>query len=117
LDYVTGFAREYFIMKIRHFKLKGCRFHFSKALLKRIKKMGLLSHYLEHGAIYTILRPFFLLPFVPVDEIIPCFLRCRREMCKFFKRQYLEILQIVPEGMGVRHKLEVYIIFKYLIKS
>lgn len=49
--------------------------------------MGLLPHYWEHGEIYALLRPFFMLPFVPVDEIIPCFFRCRRKMCKSFKNQ------------------------------
>uniref|UniRef100_A0A914C0N7 MULE transposase domain-containing protein n=1 Tax=Acrobeloides nanus TaxID=290746 RepID=A0A914C0N7_9BILA len=31
-------------------KIKGCRFHFSKALLKRIKKMGFLQAYLGRDA-------------------------------------------------------------------
>lgn len=46
--------------------------------------MGFLQAYLGRGEVYALLRPFFLLPFVPVDEIIPCFLRCKRELCKCF---------------------------------
>uniref|UniRef100_A0A914DKJ9 MULE transposase domain-containing protein n=1 Tax=Acrobeloides nanus TaxID=290746 RepID=A0A914DKJ9_9BILA len=61
-------------------KIKGCRFHFSQALNKKLKRMKVLQEFLEKGQAYSLLRPFYLLPFVPYDDIVPAFLQCKRRL-------------------------------------
>uniref|UniRef100_A0A914CWH1 MULE transposase domain-containing protein n=1 Tax=Acrobeloides nanus TaxID=290746 RepID=A0A914CWH1_9BILA len=63
-------------------KIKGCRFHFSQALNKKLKKMGVLQEFLEKGQAYYLLRPFYLLPFVPYDDVISAFLQCKRSLAR-----------------------------------
>lgn len=42
--------------------------------------MGLLPEYMLKTELYGLLRPFFLLPFVPIEDLKLAFLECRREL-------------------------------------
>ena len=55
--------------------IKGCVFHFTQALWRKVQDLGLRPVYMERGSIYTyiIIRTMMALPFLPPQEIEPSF--------------------------------------------
>ena len=54
--------------------VKGCFFHFSQCVFKRIKKVGLaIAYNILSFACRTILRRLFYIPFLPVEEMVDAF--------------------------------------------
>jgi hypothetical protein len=60
----TAFARIF-----PQVELKGCYFHFSQALFRRMKRLGLSRAYCKDEGMNTILRQFLSLPLLPQNNI------------------------------------------------
>ena len=49
--------------------VKGCYFHFCNSLLKKLKKLKILTDYTKSKIVNQILHMYFSLAFVPIDEL------------------------------------------------
>uniref|UniRef100_A0A914DZ39 MULE transposase domain-containing protein n=1 Tax=Acrobeloides nanus TaxID=290746 RepID=A0A914DZ39_9BILA len=61
-------------------KCHGCRFHYSQALIRKLKKLKLINEYYEKGELFNLLRPLFLLAFVPENDVVLVYNICKREI-------------------------------------
>jgi len=62
----------------KHFpdvRIKGCVFHWTQALWRKIQELGLQHQYQNEQGTYLYLRKFMALLFLPEDEISPMFER------------------------------------------
>ena len=53
----------------RFFKLKGCFFHFSKAIWRRVRKLKLVRAYMNDKKFKTFVRSLVAIPFLPLNQI------------------------------------------------
>jgi hypothetical protein len=60
--------------------LKGCVFHWAKAIWPRIQNLGLVTTYREREASHTFMKQLMTLPFLPSTRIADVF-RLMREKC------------------------------------
>ena len=49
--------------------IKGCLFHFTKAIWRNCQRIGLASHYREDQLVRKFIKGLMTLPFVPVEEL------------------------------------------------
>ncbi|XP_073235751.1 uncharacterized protein [Porites lutea] len=54
-------------------RIKGCVFHWTQALWRKIQELGLQHQYSNDQGTYLYLRKFMALPFLPEDQIPPMF--------------------------------------------
>ena len=50
--------------------LRGCYFHFTQSIWRKIHKLGLSNIYHINGDFRTLIRAFMSLPFLPMDQIL-----------------------------------------------
>ncbi|XP_067024035.1 uncharacterized protein [Acropora muricata] len=60
-------------------RIKGCVFHWTQALWRKIQELGLQYQYNHDRGTYLYLRKFMALPFLPEDNIQPMFEQLRPE--------------------------------------
>lgn len=60
-------------------KIKGCVFHWTQALWRKIQELGLQQPYCNDQGTYIYLRKFMALPFLPEQEIPPMFQHLRQQ--------------------------------------
>jgi len=53
--------------------VSGCWFHFAQALMKRMRKLGLVNPLRDDSRLQTLFRCLLSLPLMPVDEVRPGF--------------------------------------------
>ena len=53
--------------------IKGCVFHFTKAVWWKTQELGLKTTYSQRGAEYRYIRMLMALPFLPAHDIEPAF--------------------------------------------
>jgi hypothetical protein len=53
--------------------LRGCIFHFTQALWRKVQAFGLVPAYNEQGPVYRYIRRMMALPFLPAEQIRPAF--------------------------------------------
>ncbi|XP_048755258.2 uncharacterized protein LOC125666166 [Ostrea edulis] len=77
--------------------LKGCVFHWTKAIWTRIQNLGLVTTFREREASHTFMKQLMALPFLPWNHIVDVF-RVLREKCpphlqelvQYINRQWME---------------------------
>ena len=52
---------------------KGCVFHWTQAVWRKVQDVGLASAYRERDAVHRYVRRLMSLPFLPADDIVPAF--------------------------------------------
>jgi len=50
---------------------KGCHFHWTQAVWRKVQDLGLAGQYMENAAIQKFIRRVMCLPFLPSEHIIP----------------------------------------------
>ena len=55
--------------------IKGCVFHWSQAVLRKVAKLGLKTAYDQKQSTHIFIRKILALPFLPSDHIRPAFLQ------------------------------------------
>jgi len=50
-------------------QFSGCWFHYGQAIVKRVQKVGLKEAYVQEESVKEVVRCFFGLPLLPVDDI------------------------------------------------
>ena len=53
--------------------LRGCHFHYSQSVWRKIQKLGLSNIYHTNSDFKTLIRTFMALPFLPEDRILPIY--------------------------------------------
>ena len=52
---------------------RGCAFHFSQAVWRKVQELGLATTYTQRGAEYRYVRSLLALPFLPPTDIVRAF--------------------------------------------
>lgn len=63
-------------------KVKGCWFHFTQAIMKKVRKMGLMAKYNKNAKFKSLVQNLFDLVLVPITEISSLFKKIKNSMMK-----------------------------------
>jgi hypothetical protein len=66
-------------------KINGCLFHFMQALWRNMQKLGLAAKYSSNKQVRTTFRYLRCLPFLPVKDVIPAFVKISEQAPSIFK--------------------------------
>ncbi|XP_068707730.1 uncharacterized protein [Montipora foliosa] len=71
-------------------QIKGCVFHWTQALWRKIQELGMQQQYISDKGTYVYLRKIMALPFLPESEIMPMFEILRQEASTAALQQFVE---------------------------
>ncbi|XP_068762327.1 uncharacterized protein [Montipora capricornis] len=71
-------------------QIKGCVFHLTQALWRKIQELGLQQQYISDKGTYAYLRKIMALAFLPESEITPMFEMLRQEASTAPLQQFVE---------------------------
>jgi len=72
--------------------LRGCGFHWSQAMWRKVQDLGLRTAYIEHSAVYKFIRRVLAILFLSAEHITPAI----HEMCKLTTHtQLIQLLDYV----------------------
>nr|XP_021003896.2 uncharacterized protein LOC107456493 [Parasteatoda tepidariorum] len=54
-------------------KIKGCHFHYSQSIWRKVQELGLVSHYINTAEIRQFIRRLMAMPFVPLGQVDEAF--------------------------------------------
>lgn len=95
--------------------ISGCWFHFAQALVKRMRKLGLVIPLRDDSGLQTLFRCLLSLPLLPVDDVRPGFEDVRltlddqspskslmQRLLRYIQKQWLDKSTVGPSRMSVR---------------
>lgn len=77
--------------------MKGCIFHWSQAVWRKVQDLGLVTTYRERDSVYRYIRHLMALPFLPSNQITDTFASYRvranseplRQLVSYFDNQWM----------------------------
>ena len=95
--------------------VSGCWFHFAQALVKRMRKLGLVMPLRDDSGLQTLFRCLLSLPLLPVDDVRPGFEDVRltlddqspskslmQQLLQYVEKQWLDKSTVGPSRLSVR---------------
>ena len=89
--------------------MKGCAFHWSQPIWRRVQAVGLQSSYLQVPGVHQLCKQLLGLPFIPADHIRPVFEKLQerattaklQELTDYIEQTWLESNMWTPETWSV----------------
>ena len=92
VDFEAGFWKA--IRKVfPEASVKGCVFHFSQALYRHIKTIGLKTAYEANGDVHSLLRKTFALPLLPAEDIPEAFKQLKKKSATEMTNNYFDYVE------------------------
>ena len=89
--------------------VKGCAFHWSQSVWRRIQQVGLQSSYMQVAGVYQLCKQLLGLPFIPAQHIRPVFEKLQerattpklQELMDYVQMTWIDSLMWTPESWSV----------------
>ncbi|CAD5126447.1 DgyrCDS14576 [Dimorphilus gyrociliatus] len=94
--------------------IKGCVFHWTQAIYRKIQELGLCKMYKEKKAEYRIMKKLMALPFLPSDLIEPTF-KTIKEISPIEMKSLLEYIE--TQWINGFYKPEVWSVYGEAIRT
>ena len=89
--------------------LRGCYFHWTQCVWRRIQGVGLQAEYMQDAGIHTLCKQLLALPFIPADHVRPVFEKLQeravtpklQELTDYMNITWLESSMWPPQAWSV----------------
>ena len=89
--------------------IRGCCFHWTQSVWRRIQSVGLQSNYMQDAAVHMLCKQLLALPFIPAEHIRPVFEKLQeravtpdlQELTDYISMTWMESTVWTPEAWSV----------------
>ncbi|XP_052762327.1 uncharacterized protein LOC128204972 [Mya arenaria] len=75
--------------------VKGCSFHWSQRVYRKVSRLGLAPAYTQKGGVYHFVRKLLALPYLPAEHVRPAFLTLREQAVESESERILDLVDYI----------------------